>query len=171
MIWFSMAVVVGIAVGLMTFILSRKDGDNWRTTFEMSSVMMVGAFLIGAVVAVVMNVVSSFFLPTHYEYKEYVLQSLQDGKDASGSFFLGTGYVDSYPSFTYYLEENGRYRLKSTNADFASVTYTSGTPKMVERWKVDDQTIWCMWTNKTLKDVEFQVPPGSVYKDYSLDAN
>lgn len=114
----------------------------------------------------------------------YNLAALNDGKDTRGSFFLGSGTIDSVPSFMFYAEDgDDGYFLRSWDASASRVVETSGTPRVV--YHCDDYSTVprpFRWSTKMILDdgwgwvdcrhasLTFYVPTGSVRQQYTLDA-
>ena len=114
---------------------------------------------------------------------ESELASLADGSSVSGSFFLGSGSVESEPVFFFYRQQgNGSFRLEHRDADKVSIVETSSDPRMVTLC-VDYSHVptWFEWplfnssppTYEDCRDDDpttFYVPEGSIKSNYILDA-
>lgn len=113
----------------------------------------------------------------------YSLAALNDGRKTEGGFFLGSGQIDSVPSFMFYAKDGDGYVLRDWSADSSRVVETDGTPRAV--YHCDDYGSVprpFRWTTKMILDdgwgwidcghasVTFYVPPGSVKQSYDLDA-
>ena len=110
---------------------------------------------------------------------ENKIASLSDGMGTSGSFFLGSGSIDSEPVFFYYAGDNTNgFRLKHVDAADASIIEFDGEPYMVRycgdldtapEWidfnRVDSEPECAGW-DRTV----FYVPAGSIQNNYILDA-
>jgi hypothetical protein len=113
----------------------------------------------------------------------YNLAALNDSKNTRGSFFLGSGTIDSVPSFMFYAEDGDGYVLRSWDASSSRVVETDGKPHVVYhcddygtvprpfRYPVkmilDDGWGWVDCRHASLT---FYVPAGSVKQSYTLDA-
>lgn len=115
----------------------------------------------------------------------YELGALNDGRSTKGSFFLGSGSIDSVPSFMYYVKDGDGFVLRDWPARSSKVIETDSTPRVV--YRCDDYGTVprpFRWTTKMMEDsgwvdewidcghafVTFYVPPGSVKQQYNLDA-
>jgi hypothetical protein len=108
------------------------------------------------------------------------LQALNDSTSTHGSFFLGSGTVDSYPAYYYYeRRDDGSFYQWQVYAANASIVETSGTPH-VERVCQDNYSFghWIIWplpmseydhTCSPDDEAIFYVPQGSVTNTFNLD--
>ncbi len=98
------------------------------------------------------------------------LAAIQDRSSTHGSFFLGSGTIDSKPQYTFYEEENGAKVLRSINADGVRV-YEGAKHAFIREvtgcsWEYD----WLVPCVANLRVVEIHVPNGTVKQNYVLDA-
>lgn len=129
-------------------------------------------FLFGSIIAgllgFVLNLSFLGLVNNDETVKVVPLASLSDGSGIHGSFFLGSGYVDSRPMFMYYTNNGGVYRLKQEPADRSFVTYTDGPPQLVIHYE-NSSNRWVSVVNDDSPEYEFRVPQGSVKSDFTLD--
>jgi len=105
------------------------------------------------------------------------LDTLNDGSSVSGRFFLGSGYIDSEPSFMFYVSDNGSHYLLNVPADSATVRYTSGRPHadLVCRGSHDSLFTWPLHIHSSpdcqrhVRSAIFYVPKDSIVSNYHLD--
>jgi len=145
---------------------------------------MLVAFSIaaGLITGLVVDAPVAMLTRSHVDVS-YNLAALNDGKDTRGSFFLGSGQIDSVPSFMFYAQDGDGYVLRSWDADSSRVVETDGTPRAV--YTCDDYGTVprpFRWTTKMILDdgwgwvdcdhafVTFYVPHNSIKQQYNLDA-
>lgn len=95
------------------------------------------------------------------------LAALNDGSSVNGTFFLGGGTIDSDPSYMFYTENGGDYKLRQVYADDAVVRFSKETPKI--EYHNPRSQFWTYWNMNNTYYV-FKVPEGSIKYSYSLDA-
>lgn len=136
---------------------------------------LIGAIFTGLLIDLPVNAIQRDKINETYN-----LAALNDGKSTEGSFFLGSGTVDSVPSFMFYAKDGDGYVLRSWDAASSRVVETEGAPRVV--YTCDDYSSvpapfkWAAYM--ILEDyvdcehasVTFYVPPGSVKQQYTLDA-
>ncbi len=105
----------------------------------------------------------------------YLLETLQDNNSVSGSFFLGSGYINGEMKYVFYYETDGGYRMKQLKYYNVLIKYTSETPKVETYRKVQTDAFInkfsvymgdCGCNNKNI----IYVPKGTIKQNYNLDA-
>lgn len=155
-----------ILAGLLVLFFAAKlfyDAD-----LEDAIMFLLFGSIMAGLLAYVLNLAFLGLVNNDETVKVTPLASLSDGSGIHGSFFLGSGYVDSRPVFMYYTNDNGAYRLKQERADDSIVTYTDGPPQLVIHYN-NSSNKWVSIVNDSSPEYEFQVPQGSVKSDFTLD--
>jgi len=100
---------------------------------------------------------------------------LQDNNSVSGSFFLGSGYINGEMKYVFYYETDGGYKMKQIDYDKALIKYTNETPKVETYREVQTDAFinkfsvymsGCGCNNKNI----IYVPKGTIKQNYNLDA-
>ena len=172
-------ILVVFALGIFTLIYNGTSAyEGWGfATFTMIVVWIIGA---GATAVVTLGL-AEFWVKDTPVTSDIV--SLADGQGTHGSFFLGSGSIDSKPVFFFYRQSaNGSFRLEHRDADNVSIVETTGQPYM-ETLCVDYSHLprWFDWPVKrseapdyndcrTNDPTTFYVPEGSIKSNYILDA-
>jgi hypothetical protein len=117
MIWFGLAVVAVVLFAIHYY----RAGDP----LAVGEVCM--ALVIGLVFALFVNVVGLIF-PSGESVQSYPLVSLSDNTGIRGSFFLGSGYVDSTPYYSYYVETPKGIQLVNDPTYNAYIKFDTGAP-------------------------------------------
>lgn len=183
MLWIAVIIAFAIIGGRICYKEAIHEAYWSRKTipFKWSNVpfhwfvgWVAGGILIGLIATmIVMNASQD------YVRIENKIASLNDGMSTSGSFFLGSGSIDSEPVFFYYSGDNTNgFRLRHVDASAASIIEFNGEPYMVRycgdistapSWLDFDKTDpvpECRDWDKTV----FYVPAGSIQNNYILDA-
>lgn len=129
--------------------------------------VVYGAFM-GVSSLITYNTVNLTPVLTH----EAPLRALNTGAESSGQFFLGSGYFESGPGYTYLSERpDGGFEMDSIYTSSAIVYQTDeGEPRRVTGQVRPTSMLWSIVpvTAKT----EFYVPVGSVQDpQYRVDVN
>jgi hypothetical protein len=172
-------ILVVFALGIYALISNgTQTYEGWGfAAFTMVITWLIGT---GASIAVMMSLSEIWVEDTPVQSR---LVSLADGSSTHGSFFLGSGSVDSEPVFFFYREsDDGSYRLEHRDAEYVSIVETSGVPHM-ETLCVDYSHLprWFDWplprseapNYSDCRDNDpttFYVPEGSIKSNYILDA-
>jgi len=138
-------------------------------------------YLLGVIMGILFGTSVGFFLslalPVKYEtIKEtYNLETIQDGNNIQGRFFLGTGSIDGKMCYTYYYKKNNDYLLNQVKYYKAVVRYTEETPKVevYTKGEVEDAFINNFALDFCSQKVAyiFYVPRGAIKSNFTLDAN
>lgn len=98
------------------------------------------------------------------------IKSLQDTRHTSGSFFLGSGSIDSKPVFWYYADSGGYSTLEHRDAEDVRIVETDDHKPHVVEQKFHSNNDWF----HTIYDGEsryvFYIPEGSITNNFELDA-
>lgn len=142
-----------------------------------------GAFfgsLTGAVLGFFVIAITGFvvYSGTYTEQRTVKLESLVDGSDIRGSFFLGSGVINEVSVFTWYEQsEPGSYRQEQADADVSTVHFTTDAPHYVLTVKRhDDGPFIGKWGLRADAGegvewtYDFYVPKGTIKNNYTLDA-
>lgn len=97
------------------------------------------------------------------------LRALDTGSDADASFFLGTGYSESGPVYTYLVErEDGGFEMSSIWTGYAVVYQGDYEPRAVKSQERPTSTLWSILP--LMAPTRFYVPEGSVQEpSYRVD--
>lgn len=144
-----------------------------------------GDFILGCFFGAFIGIIICLFTGLAYDNSEYrtgravPLVSMADGAGIEGHFFLGSGSIDSYPSFTWY-EKSGdnSYVRKDVDADSATVHYlangqtpyyTKDTSYYTESCGLKPWGIVMDCHSTGDSRYEFYIPRGSIVQSYKLD--
>ena len=170
-----MFVVVLVVVALLTIYFCIKDRSGEPFMFFLFFGLM-GSLL----TALIIDAPVSWIMRDRAEFS-YDLGALNDGRSTQGSFFLGSGTIDSVPSFMYYERDGDGYVLRDWPASSSKVVETKGDPQVVYNcYDYSSVPRPFRWAPQMMEDgsvydcrhafVTFYVPPGSVQQQYILDA-
>ena len=152
MIWIGLCVVVGFVVA-------------WQLAGDPVFGGILGAPL-GASVGVAVGVFAGTIIGPTITTTDRDLAALQTQTGIAGSFFLGTGSVNTESVWVYYPRDaDGLTHMETLPSKYGAVRETPGRPQ-VHCWRED----WSAWTIPATngKQCVFNVPPGSVKADYSI---
>lgn len=171
MIWYILAGTATLAAYafLIRFTHEGLKKFSWAALGRASAIAF-GILFVLFMVAVVADSTVANFSKHSYSYS-YDLEALQDGTSTRGMFFLGSGIIDQTPKYTYYVARDGGYFLESWPAQGTKITYGPGNPQVTYHVRKNTPGLWTTYSKTTIDSVEFQIPSGSIYKDYTLDAN
>lgn len=167
-------VIVGLAV-LMVMIDDSYYSD-WSDVFAAGFYAGILITMVGFVVSlVVTDTQITNASPNQLDVvDEHVtkLRALETGDDVQGSFFLGSGYIDEEPVYTYIEEtEDGGFKLSDIDTDSVTVYETNDRkPSIVEQFVRMKDTTWAPHTQRT--GVKIYVPVGSVEEpEFRIDTD
>lgn len=181
-----LGVIALVVLGIWVFVsfdliryAHRSDyGSAWATTAGCLAMGTAVSVLIMAIVTGLMQVVA-YFAWSHEVTRAYGLETLADGSNTTGSFFLGSGYIDEKPAFTFYRKtSSGRYVLDSVFASDAEIVQDNSHPRMEDLCDdYSDTPAWFSWPMSADDyvdcdgdEITFYVPQGSITNTYTLDA-
>lgn len=170
-----MAIIVVAICVLTCLFLGVKQRESW---YIFPAVM---SLFVGLFVGLVIDGPVNWAMREKTDFT-YNLATLNDGRETQGSFFLGSGTIDSVPSFMFYEEDGDGYVLRDWPASSSRVVETTGEPHVV--YTCDDYSDVprpFRWTAVMITEdgdyidcqhafVTFYVPPGSVKREVTLDA-
>lgn len=148
---------------------------EYRNGYFRSVSSVFGNSILGGMFGVPIGMIIALIVPQEISEKTetYLLENLNDLTSIQGSFFLGTGSVDGSMRFVYYYKDGGSYKLNQVDYKDSEVIYKEDLPKVeiVEQY-LDYQKGYNKWTLALgLKTrYVFQVPKGSITRNYKLDA-
>jgi hypothetical protein len=167
---------VGIFSGVLWY-HSRHDKCNRDRSEDAGNAITLASIIIIAGVFV-LYIVSRSFIPMdkiECSTREYEIASLQDNSTIHGSFILGSGTIESVPTyFFYYKVYGGGYKLgKVQYYDMTIIEDDSFTPgvykawfqhtpcnKKLNRWVIRKQSKYYYY---------IYVPSGTIIKNFHLD--
>lgn len=171
MILFCIAAGIGCLIGLLG---SLTYGDPIEGMFG----AIFGTFVGGVLGFLIALIVGAFaYTGTHWEQDAHKsLVSMDDGASIRGSFFLGSGYIDETPSFTWYESDGlNNYVRKDADASVSTVHYLpeGQVPYYtLEHQEPDDGFVqdwgWGLAVDGEQR-YDFYVPRGSIVQSYRLD--
>lgn len=170
MVWVIITIVV---VALAAIVMGVTNWRKDRPGEGIGAFFFTAAFggVAGMIVCMILNAIGAGIAGIHYEtYGSANLAVLQDTSTVSGSFFLGSGYIEETPSFFYYQKNGNEYTLEHYDASRAVVIETDGNPHVEYQKAVGDNELWGIPVSEQ-EQVRFYVPKGSVVSNYSLDAS
>ena len=132
--------------------------------------VIVGA-VIGLVVAFIINVVVSSENQTYCSDEvDTPLVALNDSHATQGSFFLGSGLVDSKLTYFYFTRKNGAIRSGSIETSTVVIFEDQSDHPYQATFTGHINPAWNLWTLGIAGDCEtdFHVPPDSVDKGYKV---
>ena len=108
----------------------------------------------------------------------FIITELIDYKKGYGLDidFLGSGMINGTMRYVYYQKnQDETYKMWQTEYYRASIRYTNNTPKIVIIDKRESKSLWNKFAldplnNESYQNYIFEVPKGSIEKDYNLDA-
>ena len=171
--------------GILTFIVVGII--VWFDEDEIVPAILAGTFLgafVMAMVAIALNVSSTDYLKKHRsEYSIYTkeistvyIKSLDDDLGRlNGSFFLGSGNIDSYNTYVFYAMKNDSISyLRQIKTDNAYIIETSSVVKYethIDWSKVkEDKIPWWLLKNTMPENYyNIYVPKNTVIIRYNLD--
>jgi hypothetical protein len=171
MVWLLVGLAVFFSMWGFTWWLAHKNCESNGLYFYCYGHPLVG--VISAITGLVVWLsLASWYASTIPESEKWSvthdnLAVLNDGSRVNGSFFLGSGTIDSDPSFMFYTESDGNYKLKQVYAEDSIVRYSTESPKI--EYHSPKSRFWTYW-NMNNQYYVFKVPNGSIKYGYELDA-
>lgn len=171
-------IVIGAIIGLVAGLaLSIDEGAGPIGGFF--TALLSGAM--GGALALVFAMLLSLPapLPVVTTQSKTPLESIQDGQQTRGQFFLGSGTINDVSVFTWYEESSDNaYRQRQADASASTVHYVpSGTrPYYTRTVRKRTGSFFGTWvthpeTGEVKSDeYDFYVPEGTVRQNYELDA-
>ena len=165
-------ILIGAGLGLVVLIALQFDCYDWeeRIFHFLGGLVLIPVFaFFGAIPALLIGL----FIPSYAKLESSVpLATLQDNRGIQGSFFLGTGSIDSEPVYFYIKAlPNGGFQQDSIPAEHVVVFQDDTQPRLItyQTWA---KTEWLMWLGLPggSYESEIHVPPGSITSAYKVDA-
>lgn len=175
-----LTIILGIAivVAMAWYLIATYQSWGSLSIGDILTSLVVGA--LGVLVSLfILAIVGAFALSGGGERvvaEEKKLSALNTGNEVSGSFFLGSGVIDSEPSYQFIVErEDGGFELDSVAARNV-VVYEDATPSTARFVTYDSKyNVWWYFPgefNLPTGDSSFHIPPGSVVQsDYSVSVS
>lgn len=162
-------IIFGLAFFVYAFISNLKDlrKFGYFHVITKSFISSLFGIMLGALV--------SFFIPSQMKevVEVYNLESIKDNSSISGSFFLGSGSINGSMKYCCYIEENGVYKMFTSDVYNSSIKYTDDKP-VVEKISYVKTDAFINYFSNSLKRFEnkyvYKVPKGSIMNNYNLDA-
>lgn len=164
-----------IVFALLTFISTLGEGF-WEALGRAFGAAFGGA-LVGFLVALILGLF--LYTGSHWKVTQRTnLVNLADGADTHGSWgFLGSGYLNSEPSFTWYESDGKNSFVRQDVPSYqASIHYlpTKQAPYYtIKTKKADEPGFRQKWGFQTgaYDDTyyDFYIPKGSIVQSYRLD--
>jgi hypothetical protein len=166
-----------ISLALIAFVFILLDDDPFFA-------FIAGAF--GAILGMLVALMVGAFIYNDSKPGQtdpVYLESLVDGSDLRGHFFLGSGTIDEVAVYTWYEKTGANsFEQRQTEADGATIHYlpkgSGERPHYVVKGKFyEDKAgikFWGIQTDDGLDDYtgryHFYVPRGTITNHYELDA-
>lgn len=169
--------VLGLAVSVG---LSYDDAyDTGDTVVEGIGGAVIGAIL-GFMIALCVGAIV-YTGTVHVKSPHVKLESLVDGSDVRGAFFLGSGVIDNVSVFTWYEQsKENSYVQRKADASDSTVHFlpdNNAQPYYVRvDAKYEDGSFFATWGLRLDpgypigSSYDFYVPRGTIKHDYQLDA-
>jgi len=168
-----LTLIICASIGAILFIVF-----NYERIKDLFDYGILGALdgILGALAGVVIGLMIACIIPSKTEtvITSYSLEAIQDGNGIHGSFFLGCGTVDNVMQYTFYYQQDGYYKLKQVNYQYAKIKYSEDKPKVE---KYEKQPIKGAIINKfslfcgcKKPNYIIYIPQGSIKQNYLLDA-
>jgi hypothetical protein len=174
MIFWAICVVLGVLLGSLIGIedysyAGRNHGAGAVAGFFWG---LCGGFMLSMVIG-------SFASGSYVQKYDTKLETIQDGSNIRGAFFLGSGVINEVSVFTWY-ESTGdnAYRQAQADASESTVHYTQGEPPhyVLTVKRTNKGSFWGKWFlnpesgDEHWRTYDFYVPQGTIKHDYTLDA-
>lgn len=156
-----------ICVVLFIIFFSWEDGG-------FSFFTLLAGFLTGAFIAIIVLVFSSGIFPSELQlHQESSILSIKHENSIEGTFFLGSGSIDS-ETYYFYLQqrEDGGIKYSKINTSDA-ILYETEDNFRIERWRKEykNPIIRRIFIAPVLAndEVRFYIPEGSILYNFILD--
>jgi hypothetical protein len=123
-------------------------------------------------IALIGNMLGSFLVKTVYvQHGSQSIVAMSDGTSSSGSFFLGSGYLNGHQVYNFYTrDDRGGMQLNSTYASDGTIYENPSVFPHVAYWYKESSNKWLSLSPQGTQRLEvFTVPPGSVKTNFTLD--
>jgi hypothetical protein len=165
----AICIVLGALIGYVT----DTYDDPIGTAIGGGIAGLVGGFIISTLTGAIV-----YSTATWHVDPPIPLETIQDGSNVRGSFFLGSGVIDDVSVFTWYEQTSeNSYRQNKADASESTVHYADGKPYYVLSVKRREDGSWMGKWGLRLEAgdeidwaYDFYVPKGTIKRDYTLDA-
>lgn len=161
-------IYVIIAVLLFTGYM-LYEADNFAEKVGMGMLGLIMGVLIGFLIWAALGSAIGIFLPEKVELQTQQIIALQDNIGVEGSFFLGSGAIDSEPHYTYMIETERGFKLENVEADDSYIIYDN-SPRIETRYKsLKYDWMYLIAIKWPSAEYTFYIPEGSIYTGYKVD--
>lgn len=165
MVWIISFAIIGFFLLMLDDVAEAFFGLMFGAMFGFLTAMVIGAF--------------SADDPAYRTLPSVPLESLVDGSDTRGSFFLGSGTINDVAVYTWY-EQSGdnAYVQRQADADAATIHFSTEPPHYTKTvrdygnkpffgtWKINISS----GVDEYYTKYDFYVPQGTIKHNYVLDA-
>lgn len=119
------------------FLKEETDAVRRLTTGRLNKwtvLEFAATFFLSGLLGLMVGILVAMLIPFNYEYefhKKEELVSLDQGMNIDGGFVLGTGDINSNPTFKYFEQHEGGYHLNEANAGMSKIVYTDSVPTVI----------------------------------------
>lgn len=169
--------VIGIIIGIIIAVNNCFSfGEGFGITF------MIG--ILGLALSVIICLVGGMCLQATYENGDMIttkhtdepisLVAVCDNMGTNGTFFLGSGTIDSEMKYVYAYEDEElgmMTKTKSANDCYIKNIPNDEEPYMVKWREVPEENFWT-WlfvSPSPIEKITFYIPESSVYVGYNID--
>lgn len=149
---------------LLVFIIIEKT--NILNSIIISFIISIVASLtIGTIIALIIQP------KTKIVSEKFYLESLNDGQETYGKFFLGSGKINNQMMYYYYYEDDGYYNFGQMFCNDAKIKYNDNEKPYLEiqHHKNTEDLINKFSINCKNPTYIFHIPPGSIKSNFILD--
>ena len=171
MLWI---IVLPVVLAISVFIFVCKNSYDGFEDYIMNFLLAILTFMLSALLGLAIAACIHFAFGDNFPKKETVIEqelsTLKLDNGINGSFFLGSGSIDSNVYLTHIIEENGTFKIEKTNAEIATIIYTDDKPYK-EIIKTNYKGFWAnlITLNFTKDKVVFYIPEGSIKENYVIE--
>lgn len=170
MLFLIIGLIAGIIAGVSVYRMVTEFEDGIGT--RLFGVFLVCIFaVVGFMTGILAGGLVAQIGPHEFTTKRTQLAALGDSNQLQGRFFLGSGSIDSMPTYTFYEQlENGGNVLRNADADGVTVFQDSDRPYAVEEVECKTNYEWLAICIDDPQLIEFHVPLNSIKNNFVLDA-
>lgn len=173
-------ILIGLAAGLIIgLIIVIKETINWGWDWSGIPLVLLSTFA-GTVLGVLFSFLAAAFgseipmIPEGEPVKTELI-ALEDGNGIHGSFYLGSGYIES-DQYYYYLTKTPKGITQSKinvndNKVYLRPDEFTGTPYFVKQRYICENGFIYFLSSGLLETTEyyFYIPPDSITYSYNID--
>lgn len=127
----------------------------------------VVTLVVGGLVTLGAVGISNVLPVTSTETQTTPLKAIGHSSNTQGSFFLGTGYVDEKPSYSYYEDHDNYSELKTVETRNTRI-YEDGKKEVTYNIQHRNHWWWAGDTSNIFR-IDFHVPENSIVETTKLD--